>query len=194
MSLQGLIQLTRGIYWVFRGDYITFTCNISMNNTLQINWTKDRFLFSHALLNNLTFSNFTSHRVRIDLDFHSKLSISNVQHDDAGMYVCNVTDRKGTNTIQWNLTVSEKPEEIISSQNFLYILTPVIGFLLCGITSAVCLCRKHMSRSPREKLYDRSTLSIAQFHVQLGGESLQVIPPEPRSCIVHRHVRSRQHF
>ncbi|GLD72646.1 uncharacterized protein AKAME5_002397100 [Lates japonicus] len=89
---------------VFRGDYIMFTCNISMNNASQISWSKDRFLFSHALLNNLTFSNFTSHR---------------------------------------------------------FILTSVIGFLLCGITAAVCLCRKHMSRSPAEKLYDNSTLSIA---------------------------------
>ncbi|XP_022596657.1 uncharacterized protein LOC111218572 isoform X2 [Seriola dumerili] len=63
-------------------------------------------------------------------------------HDDAGLYRCNVNGADGTSTATWNLTVSEKPEEIIDFHLWylLYILTTVTGLLLCGITSAVCLC------------------------------------------------------
>ncbi|XP_044074074.1 uncharacterized protein LOC122886147 isoform X1 [Siniperca chuatsi] len=126
---------------VSRGDSVMFTCNISNANTTQISWTKGRFVFTYSILHNQTFSNFTSHRLRIDLNLPSKLNIFSVQHDDAGLYVCNVTGKRGLATTEWNLTVSEKPEEISQRWYFLYILTPAIGFLLCGFTPAVCLCR-----------------------------------------------------
>ncbi|KAL7385324.1 hypothetical protein ABVT39_019364, partial [Epinephelus coioides] len=95
-----------------RGDSITLTCNMSMANVTQINWTKGRSVFAHSVLRNQTFSNFTSHYV-IDLNLPSKLNISNVQHDDAGLYRCDITDRISQRTIEWNLTVSEKPEDIL---------------------------------------------------------------------------------
>ncbi|KAL7384465.1 hypothetical protein ABVT39_002747, partial [Epinephelus coioides] len=92
-----------------RGDSITLTCNMSMANVTQINWTKGRSVFAHSVLRNQTFSNFTSHYI-IDVNLPSKLNISNVQHDDAGLYRCNLTDSYGQRTTEWNLTVSEKPE------------------------------------------------------------------------------------
>ncbi|XP_022596661.1 uncharacterized protein LOC111218572 isoform X5 [Seriola dumerili] len=75
-------------------------------------------------------------------------------HDDAGLYRCNVNGADGTSTATWNLTVSEKPEEIIDFHLWylLYILTTVTGLLLCGITSAVCLCRIRRTRTPNQDL------------------------------------------
>ncbi|XP_051260726.1 uncharacterized protein LOC127366059 isoform X4 [Dicentrarchus labrax] len=40
--------------------------------------------------------------------------------------------------------------EVSSSWYFLYILTSVIGSLLCGFTSAFCLCRKLRARTPNQ--------------------------------------------
>ncbi|XP_044074069.1 uncharacterized protein LOC122886145 isoform X2 [Siniperca chuatsi] len=149
---------------VSRGDSVMFTCNISNANTTQINWTKGRSVFAYSILHNQTFSNFTSHRLRIDLNLPSKLNIFNAQHDDAGLYVCNVAGKRGLATTEWNLTVSEKPEEISPSWYFLYMLTPAIGFLLCGFTPAVCLCRKLRTRTPNQNPVQD------QFHLQSEGE------------------------
>ncbi|XP_037644771.1 uncharacterized protein LOC119499687 isoform X2 [Sebastes umbrosus] len=123
---------------VSRGDSVIFTCNISRINVTQFSWTKGRSFFIYSYLLNQNFSNFTSHRVRIDVNLPSKLSISNIQYDDAGLYRCNVTDVKLIKTLEWNLTVSE-PQEISPSWSFLYILTAVIGFLLCLHSSCLPL-------------------------------------------------------
>ncbi|XP_040912318.1 uncharacterized protein LOC121193950 [Toxotes jaculatrix] len=135
---------------VSRGEDVTIICNISENNTTQISWTKGRFLFAYSGLQNLNFSNFTSDRLRIDPSFPLKLIISNTQLNDAGIYRCNVNGRGGPKTAEWNLTVSEEPEEIIATGYFPYILPPVTGLLLCGIASAVCLCRKCKTRTPNQ--------------------------------------------
>ncbi|XP_041807074.1 uncharacterized protein LOC121616394 isoform X3 [Chelmon rostratus] len=131
---------------VFRGDSVQFTCNTSGANIRQIDWTKvsrtkGRLVFSHSISTNQTFSNWTSHRLIIDRNLPPKLNILNAEHDDAGLYTCTVTAAAGPETFQWNLTVSEKPEEISPSWILQYILAPVIGLLLCAIAPAVCLCR-----------------------------------------------------
>lgn len=95
---------------VSTGESVMFICNISKTDTRQINWIKGRFIFAHFVLKNQTFSNFTSHRLRIDVNLTSKLIVSDVQHDDAGLYICDLSDRNGARTTEWNLTVSEKPE------------------------------------------------------------------------------------
>ncbi|KAL7385739.1 hypothetical protein ABVT39_027472, partial [Epinephelus coioides] len=92
-----------------RGDSVTLTCNMSMANVTQISWTKGRSVFAHSVLRNQAFSTFTSYYI-IDVNLPSKLNISNIQRDDAGLYRCDITDAKGQQTIEWNLTVSEKPE------------------------------------------------------------------------------------
>ncbi|XP_038575768.1 uncharacterized protein LOC119903597 [Micropterus salmoides] len=147
---------------VSRGESVMFTCNISKENSMQISWTKSRTLFVYTVVHNLTFSNLTSHRLRIDLNLPLNLNIFNAQHEDAGLYTCNVVGTDGPKTIEWNLTVSNKPEEINSSWYFLYILTP--GLFLCGFTSAVCLCRKHGFRTPYQNPVQD------QFHLQSEGE------------------------
>lgn len=92
---------------VSRGDSVNFTCNISETDVIQIEWTRGRFISSFAIRNNLTFSNFTSHRLRIDNNLPSKMNISDVQHDDAGTYRCCLIDVKGKRTVEWNLEVRE---------------------------------------------------------------------------------------
>ncbi|KAK5890409.1 hypothetical protein CesoFtcFv8_013931 [Champsocephalus esox] len=139
-----------------------------------------------------------------------------IERDDAGLYRCNVTYRRGPGTIVWNVTVSWEPEEVDPLRLYLYTLSAVIGLLLCVFTSAVCLYRKHRARTPNQIsvegqmdiqseeegvtstvcLYRKSwtntsnqesnILSHVQFCVQLGGESLQVSPPPLHSCAVYR--------
>ncbi|KAG8000606.1 Hemicentin-1, partial [Nibea albiflora] len=94
---------------VYRGDSISFDCNTSKANTTQITWIKDGFSF-YAVRKNQTFSNFPSHRLRIDQNFPSVLNVSDAQHEDEGLYKCVVTTISGSRIIQWNLRVSEKPE------------------------------------------------------------------------------------
>ncbi|XP_038575765.1 uncharacterized protein LOC119903594 [Micropterus salmoides] len=149
---------------VFRGEPVMFTCNISNESATQITWTKGRSVFSYSIIRNMTFSNLTSHSLRIDQNSPLKLNIFNAQHEDAGLYTCNVTSRYGPKTTEWNLTVSEKREEISPSWYFLYILISIIGLLPCGLTSAVCLCRKHGTRTTNQYPVQD------QFHLQSGGE------------------------
>ncbi|XP_049450751.1 uncharacterized protein LOC125900035 [Epinephelus fuscoguttatus] len=158
-----------------RGDSIILTCNISEANVTQINWTKGRSVFAHSVLCNQISSNFTSHYI-IDLNLPSKLNIPNVQHDDAGLYRCDLTDRTGQRTIEWNLTVSEKPEGTSLARYFPYILTAVIGLLLCVFTSAVCLYRKLRARtsdqSPaQEQFHLQSETEVALRHPRGGADS-----------------------
>ncbi|XP_041807415.1 uncharacterized protein LOC121616630 [Chelmon rostratus] len=173
---------------VFRGDSVQFTCNTSGANIRQIDWTKvsrtkGRLVFSHSISTNQTFSNWTSHRLIIDLNLPPKLNIFNAQHDDAGLYTCTVIAAAGTETFQWNLTLSEKPEEISPSWILQYILAPVIGLLLCAVAPAVCLCRKSQTKTPNQDRVRRGTLSYVHFRLWLGEE---VAPLQPWSCVEYR--------
>ncbi|XP_034418053.1 uncharacterized protein LOC117750793 isoform X2 [Cyclopterus lumpus] len=133
---------------VSRGDSVVFTCNISETNVTQLIWTKDRFLYAFLFLKNMSISNFTSRRLRIDNNLPSRMIISNVQHDDAGTYRCCLIAVNSIRNIEWDLKVSGEPEA--SPLRYpLYILTAVIGFLLCVVT-AVCLCRKLRARPPTQ--------------------------------------------
>lgn len=106
----GINQVNHWSKVVSRGDSVMLTCNTSVTNASQINWTKGRFRFAYSAVQNKTSSNFSSHKVRIDFGLSSELNIFNVQNDDAGLYKCDVIDRKGTKCTEWNLTVAEKPE------------------------------------------------------------------------------------
>ncbi|XP_027147121.1 uncharacterized protein LOC109141182 isoform X2 [Larimichthys crocea] len=171
-------------HMVYRGDSVSLDCNISKENTRQISWTKDRFLFAYFVSKNQTFSNFTSPRLRIDQNFPSVLNVSDAQHEDAGLYKCVVAGNDGSRTTQWNLTVSEKPEEVSSSWYFPYILAAVIGLLLCGIAPAVCLCRKKQTKTLNQDLVDGRTLSHVQYCVRREGG--QVVPSQLQSCVEYR--------
>ncbi|TMS06662.1 hypothetical protein E3U43_016421 [Larimichthys crocea] len=168
---------------VLRGDSISFDCNTSKADTRQIIWTKDRFLFSYSFLKNLTFSNFTSPRLRIDQNFPSVLNVSDAQHEDAGLYECVVTAHDGPRTTQWNLTVSEKPEEASFPWYFPYILAAVIGLLLCGIAPAVCLCRKLRARTPEQNPAQDQT------NLESGGEVM--VPQGSRERRTNNKQRSQ---
>ncbi|XP_026231621.1 uncharacterized protein LOC113172807 [Anabas testudineus] len=170
-----------------RGDSVMLTCNISINNEIQINWNKDRFYFTYLFSTNQNVSNLTSDRFRIDVNLTTTLNIFNVQHEDAGLYTCTVTDIDGVKTITWNLTVSESSKGIRPSWYVLYIITPVIGFILCGFMLAVYICRKYWNTTPKNDSDDSRTLTSVQF-VHLKGE---VTPPQLQSCVVYsvRHKR-----
>ncbi|XP_044074072.1 uncharacterized protein LOC122886145 isoform X5 [Siniperca chuatsi] len=79
-----------------------------------------------------------------------------VSRGDSVMFTCNISN---ANTTQINWT-----KEISPSWYFLYMLTPAIGFLLCGFTPAVCLCRKLRTRTPNQNPVQD------QFHLQSEGE------------------------
>ncbi|XP_042282288.1 uncharacterized protein LOC121907035 isoform X2 [Thunnus maccoyii] len=165
---------------VSEGNATVFTCN--MTNAKQIGWTKGRILFTFNVLMNQTFSNVTSQRMSIDSNFPSKLNILDVQHEDAGLYRCEVTDEKGVWTTEWNLIVGdgvlEISKEVSSWSYYLYILTPVIGLLLCGLAAAVCLCSRKLrtTTSNQDPVPD-------QFPLQSGGE---VVPPQLQGDVDRR--------
>ncbi|KAL3056378.1 hypothetical protein OYC64_018962 [Pagothenia borchgrevinki] len=98
----------------------------------------------------------------------TNLNISKVQHDDAGLYRCNVADlRSGTGTIVWNLTVSGEPEEVDPSWFYLYTLSAVgLLLVLCVFTSAVCLYRKLRARTPNQIAVE------GQMDIQSEGEGV----------------------
>ncbi|XP_027147123.1 uncharacterized protein LOC113748241 [Larimichthys crocea] len=172
-------------HMVYRGDYVSLDCNISKENITQITWTKDqRFSFAYFVPKNQTSSNFPFHRLRIDQNFPSVLNVSDAQHEDAGLYKCDVVAANdGTRTTQWNLTVSEKPEEVSSSWYFPYILAAVIGLLLCGIAPAVCLCRKLRARTPEQNPAQDQT------NLESGGEV--VVPQGSRERRTNNKQRSQ---
>ncbi|XP_036965773.1 uncharacterized protein LOC119025869 [Acanthopagrus latus] len=169
---------------VSRGESVTLTCNTSEEKITQVQWTNDRFSFIHSILLNKTFSNLTSHRLTIDGNLSLNLNVFNATHEDSGLYTCTGSGERGTWTTEWNMTVSEAPEGVSSSWDFLYILIYSNGLLLCVIITAVCLCsRKRWTETPNQDSVSSRTLSRDQFHVQLGGK---VSPPQYQSCVVYR--------
>ncbi|XP_047457024.1 WAP, Kazal, immunoglobulin, Kunitz and NTR domain-containing protein 1-like [Mugil cephalus] len=129
---------------VSRGDSVTFHCNVSRENASEITWNFKSFIYKHSILINQTFSNVSSDRLRID---PLKLNIFSAQPEDAGLYSCSVTSRRGLCSFSWNLTVSEDIEETSSSWYLLYVLTSATLLLLCGVVSAVCLWRRCRART-----------------------------------------------
>ncbi|XP_060909467.1 uncharacterized protein LOC132986831 isoform X2 [Labrus mixtus] len=171
---------------VSRGGSVIFTCNTSRETTKQINWSKGRFFFSHSMEVNKTASNLTSDRLTIDLS--SKLIISKAQEDDEGLYTCLLTETKGKKIYQWNLTVSDKPEEEKSSGYFLYILTAGIGVVLCCIISATCLCRESKSWASNQDLTCSRTLIYAVVQVPFGGGAVPLNLPQ--SCVEYKMMNT----
>ncbi|KAK2839901.1 hypothetical protein Q5P01_013641 [Channa striata] len=157
---------------VSSGETITLTCNITDNSPTQIHWSKGNCVFAYSPSNH-TLSNFTSKRLKINPDLPTTLHISDAQHEDAGLYTCKVTGSHGVKTIRWNLTVSENRREgSIQPPYFLYILIPVIGFLLCIFISSVCICsRKLRTGTPNEDPVQMET------HIPSGGEEVISQPP-----------------
>ncbi|XP_047226653.1 uncharacterized protein LOC124871427 [Girardinichthys multiradiatus] len=145
---------------VSRGDLIQLTCNISNNNTKMIQWTKDRYYFSHSYSSNRTFSNFSSNSLRIDLKVPSTFNISNAQHDDAGLYTCIITDSNGFNNMTWNVTVKvfENQKEISLLLYITFTLLPAFGLILCCTALAVCLWRKCGSIKENQKPVQNQSL------------------------------------
>ncbi|XP_026231517.1 uncharacterized protein LOC113172715 isoform X2 [Anabas testudineus] len=166
---------------VSRGDSVMLTCNISINNGTQTNWNKDRFYLLYSFTYNLNSSNFTSDRFRIDVNLTTTLNIFNVQHEDAGLYTCTVTDIDGVKTIRWNLTVSESFKGIGQLWYVLYILTPITGIILCGFILAVYICRKLGTRTQNQN----------QFQHQSGG---RVDRSQKQGDMDHRSNRRSQYM
>ncbi|XP_029967506.1 uncharacterized protein LOC115402946 [Salarias fasciatus] len=132
---------------VFRGEPVELNCNISTRNTPQLTWMKDKVLI-FSIFSNETFCNLSSPRQIIHQDSFTRLSILNAQAEDEGLYLCSVIRKSGINGIEWNVTVTEKPEEDADSWEFLIILA--VGFPLCCMILTVCIYRKCKTRTTNQ--------------------------------------------
>nr|XP_040058185.1 uncharacterized protein LOC120834317 isoform X1 [Gasterosteus aculeatus aculeatus]XP_040058186.1 uncharacterized protein LOC120834317 isoform X1 [Gasterosteus aculeatus aculeatus] len=159
---------------VYRGESVTFTCNVSKTKVSQIQWTKGELSFVFEVSSNTTVSNLTSHRLTIDTNFPSKMNILNVQHNDTGIYRCTLYEEKRTRSLEWNLTVSEEHEEF--SYLWLYITTAT-GSLLSFFITAVCLYRKIRAR--------KSNQSHNQFPHHSAGEVRRTLSSSFLSCLCY---------
>ncbi|XP_054888126.1 uncharacterized protein LOC129361349 [Poeciliopsis prolifica] len=168
---------------VSRGDPVVLTCYISNENTTVLKWTKDRWYFVHSISNNRTFSNFSSHRLRIDTNKPSTLSIDNTHHDDAGVYSCNITGSKGLYNMSWTVTVLENQNGTSPSQYIMVALLPAFGFLLCCSALTVCLCRKYGTRKERQKSVQPQT------QLQVGGQEVHNQMRSPGQWRSKKHRR-----
>ncbi|XP_034741399.1 uncharacterized protein LOC117952900 isoform X3 [Etheostoma cragini] len=168
---------------VSRGDFVILTCNISTSNATQIHWTKGSSVFSYLVLTNKTVSNFTSHK--IDVNLPTKLNISNVQHDDTGLYKCVITGKRGSWTVKWNLTVSRESEENSQLWSFLHILTAVTGLICVFTSAAVCLYRKLRARTPNQ--------NPVQEQLDLQSER-EVGLPQPQGVTEGRFYKDRSQY
>ncbi|XP_023193276.1 uncharacterized protein LOC111609368 isoform X2 [Xiphophorus maculatus] len=151
---------------VSRGSSVMLTCNISNENTTMIKWTKDRWYFAYSY-SNRTFSNFSSHRLRIDINIPSTLSIDNAQHDDAGLYSCHITEINGFYSMTWSVTVLENQNG--PSQYITFIFPFAIGLFLCFMTTALCLCRRNVSGNQTQ---DSRTLTWVQYNIVDGVKAV----------------------
>ncbi|XP_016520637.1 uncharacterized protein LOC107834207 [Poecilia formosa] len=153
---------------VSRGDSVLLTCKISNENTTLIQWTKGRCFFSYSSSSNRTLSNFS--RLRIDTNIPSTLSIDNAQHDDAGLYTCNITGNEGLNDMSWTVTVLESQNAIGSSLDITIIFPFAIGLLLSFMTTALCLCsRRNLSGNQNQ---DSRTFTWVQYNIMDGAKFL----------------------
>ncbi|XP_036065700.1 uncharacterized protein LOC118597954 isoform X2 [Oryzias melastigma] len=130
---------------VSRGDSVTLSCNMSVKEAFEIKWIKGNLSFLHSVVLNATVSNFSSSKISIETDLPTKINILNFQVEDEGFYNCTVTDRKGHNTIIWNLTLFET--DIPKSSEYLILFSALPGavLFLCCIVSAVWICRLSFS-------------------------------------------------
>ncbi|XP_028249238.1 uncharacterized protein LOC114426193 [Parambassis ranga] len=169
---------------VFRGESVTLTCNKSMEHVTLIKWTRGRSLFVQFRPPSETPSIFSSHRLKIEVDFPSTLSITNVQPEDAGIYSCEVSDQHGSHNTTWNLTL--RTLKRAAYWYVVYLLPPAGGLILCAVISAVCFCRTCWIRTPTIKDFYRSrTTTCVQYQVCLL-EDPQAGPPQPHSSTVYR--------
>ncbi|KAF7215686.1 uncharacterized protein [Nothobranchius furzeri] len=170
---------------VSRGETIMFTCNVSTINLTLIRWTNVRSTFTYSVSSNRTFSNFSSSRVTIDTNIPTSLNISNIQHDDAGVYRCTITSN-GLNSMTWNLTITRtQTESSLSTYSVLdyklHVLA-ALGFLLCFISAAVCLCRKCRTRASN----NYPVQDPSQSEGELGPQNIFIMtnaPTEPRGSV-----------
>ncbi|XP_029980090.1 uncharacterized protein LOC115411932 [Sphaeramia orbicularis] len=144
---------------VFRGQSITFSCNKSIGNLTQVVWNNSRYMYVHDRSKNTT-SNFTHHRFNIDTNFsNSTLTIIKAEDEDAGLYSCTLSGKRGTKVFTWNLTVTENPKgKELSGSWHLYTLLPISGLLLLGFSLFICLCLKRKRRSSNQESVQNRTL------------------------------------
>ncbi|XP_054888428.1 uncharacterized protein LOC129361543 isoform X2 [Poeciliopsis prolifica] len=155
---------------VSRGDPVVLTCEIFNENTTVLKWTKDRWYFIHSISNNQTFSNFSSHRLRIDTNKPSTLSIDNTHHDDAGFYSCHISGKKGLYNMSWTVTVLENQNGTSSLQYIMVTIPSAFGFLSCCSALTVCLCRRKTSRNQTP---NSRTFTSVQYNILNG---MKVVP------------------
>ncbi|XP_029980095.1 uncharacterized protein LOC115411935 isoform X2 [Sphaeramia orbicularis] len=138
---------------VFRGQSITFSCNKSTGKLFQVDWNNSRYMYAHDTERNDTTSNFTHHRFNIDTNFsNSTLTIIKAEDEDAGLYSCTLSGKRGTEVFTWNLTVTENPKgKELSGSWHLYILPPLSGLLLLGFSLFICLCLELKNRSSNQE-------------------------------------------
>ncbi|KAL4601671.1 hypothetical protein GN956_G25670 [Arapaima gigas] len=123
-------------------------CNVSLNNTTQLTWRKDgRVIFSFTKQTKETFKNFTSDRMRIDLEDPTTLWISAVQMSDVGIYLCSSNTLWGSRKMKWTLNIKGAGSVSHSEGNIkeIWYSVPPITAGMCvtvGICCVLLLCRR----------------------------------------------------
>ncbi|KAF7658878.1 hypothetical protein LDENG_00005570 [Lucifuga dentata] len=174
------------------GDFVTLYCNLSEANAKQVIWKKDTSsLFAYTVTEGKAVKYFTSHRMSIN---PSKLTISNTQPDDIGLYCCEVTNQRGSRTIMWNLTMFEKQTAPTPTPpwSYLYIFPPVIGLILCGIPClAVSMYRKLRTRTPNQEPVRSESQNDNDVAVYWECEG-EAVPTHHHGCSNHRPQRKHK--
>ncbi|MFT7799926.1 uncharacterized protein LOC110502118 [Arapaima gigas] len=129
-------------------------CNVSLNNTTQLTWKKDgRVIFSFTKQSKETFKNFSSDRMRIDLEDPTTLWISAVQMSDVGTYLCSSNTLRGSCKMEWTLNIKGARNNSQSERNMkeiiLYSILPGLGGMcvLVGISCILLFCRKQNNQN-----------------------------------------------
>ncbi|CAN9497663.1 unnamed protein product [Ophioblennius macclurei] len=134
---------------VFTGETLELNCNISTKKMLQFSWKKNESMIFY-IKGNTSISNLSSRQI-VHSDSFTRLSTLNVQPDDDGLYSCTVIRKDGDHTIEWNVTVSEKPEKVFHADWWKYVIIIATGLPLCFIILTVCLCSlppEYVNKSP----------------------------------------------
>ncbi|RVE57866.1 hypothetical protein OJAV_G00203680 [Oryzias javanicus] len=131
---------------VSRGDSVTLTCNVPLNEGAVFQWSKENVSFHRSIVLSAAIPNLASLKMSIKSDLPTKLTVVNVQEEEEGLYSCTVGDRNGFREITWNLTLSEEVKGTNRSVYSVLRIPIAAGFLLCCVILVVCVHRKYGRR------------------------------------------------
>ncbi|XP_039599621.1 uncharacterized protein LOC120522910 [Polypterus senegalus] len=132
---------------------VTFNCNASHDNIVQLNWKKSSSCASELLFAytaNETFINTTTERIKWSKENPLTLHITDVQSSDEGNYSCDVTSTQGVKDMKWELTV--RLETAVPNTEMLkYVLFSLCGISLILVGPIIYCCTRRQRRSKQDQ-------------------------------------------